>query len=170
MMPPIINIGMNTAINERLIEITVKATSCTPSSAALKGATPFSICRDTFSSTTMASSTTNPVATVNAINDRLLRLKPHRYITLKVPISDTGTAMAGISVARQLRKKINTTKITSAIEISSVRSISLSEARMVVVRSITTFMSMAPGSAAASCGINARTRSAVSMMLAPGCR
>ncbi len=33
-----------------------------------------------FSSTTMASSTTKPVAMVSAINDRLLRLNPHRYI------------------------------------------------------------------------------------------
>ena len=53
-----------------------------------------------FSSTTMASSTTKPVATVSAISERLSRLKPSRYITPKVPISDTGTATLGISVAR----------------------------------------------------------------------
>ena len=83
---------MNTAISDRLIDSTVKPTSRTPSSAALNGATPFSICRETFSSTTIASSTTKPVATVSAISDRLFRLKPHRYMTPKVPISDTGTA------------------------------------------------------------------------------
>ena len=42
-MPPIIRMGINTAINDRLIDITVKPTSFTPSSAALNGATPFSI-------------------------------------------------------------------------------------------------------------------------------
>ena len=83
-------------------------------------------------------------------------------------ISDTGTAMLGISVARQLRRKINTTMITRPIEISSVRSISASEARMVAVRSITTFSSIAAGIDACNCGNSARTRSAVSMILAPG--
>ena len=105
---------------------------------------------------------------VIAISDRLLRLKPHRYITLKVPISDTGTAMLGINVARQLRRNRNTTMITSASEISSVRSISASDARMVLVRSITTFNSMTAGMEACNCGSTARTRSATSMILAPG--
>ena len=41
---------------------------------------PASICREIFSSTTTASSTTNPVATVSAISDRLSRLKPARYM------------------------------------------------------------------------------------------
>jgi len=42
----------------------------------------------------------------------------------KVDTSETGTTMAGISVARGLRRKINTTKITSMIEIIRVRSMS----------------------------------------------
>jgi hypothetical protein len=37
-----------------------------------------------------------------------------------VPISETGTATLGMSVARTLRKKTNTTRITSAMEITSV--------------------------------------------------
>ena len=57
-----------------------------------------------FSIMTMASSTTNPVATVNAISDRLLRLKPARYITAKVPISDSGTDRLGMMVAGTLRR------------------------------------------------------------------
>ena len=65
---------MNTATRDRLIDTTVKLTSRAPTSAACIGFMPSSRRRDTFSSTTMASSTTKPVATVSAINDRLLRL------------------------------------------------------------------------------------------------
>ena len=42
-MPPINRMGMNTAISEMLIDTTVNPTSLTPSSAALNGATPFSM-------------------------------------------------------------------------------------------------------------------------------
>ena len=98
--------------------------------------------------TTMASSTTNPVEIVRAISERLSMLYPRRYITAKVPISDTGTAMLGMSVARALRRNRNTTMMTSTMEMISVRSTSLTEARMVVVRSRTMVMSM-------PCGIEA---------------
>ena len=73
-MPPMSRMGMNTAISDRLMDNTVKPTSFAPCTAAWCGGMPSSIWRDTFSSTTMASSTTKPVATVNAISDRLLRL------------------------------------------------------------------------------------------------
>ena len=72
--PPISKIGMNTAINDRLIDTTVKLTSRAPRKAASIGGTPFSRWRDTFSSTTIASSTTKPVAMVSAISERLSRL------------------------------------------------------------------------------------------------
>jgi hypothetical protein len=73
-IPGISRIGMNTAISDRLIEITVKLTSALPRIAASRGGTPASRCRTTFSSTTTASSTTKPVAIVSAISDRLSRL------------------------------------------------------------------------------------------------
>ena len=52
----------------------------------------------------------------------------------------------------------------------SVRSVSLSEERIVVERSDAKVMSISFGSAALSCGIAARTPSIVVMMLAPGWR
>ena len=73
-MPPISRIGRNTAISDRLIDSTVKPTSRAPSSAASKRGMPASMWRVMFSSTTMASSTTKPVAMVSAISDRLSRL------------------------------------------------------------------------------------------------
>jgi hypothetical protein len=73
-MPPMARMGMNTAISERLIDRTVNPTSRVPRSAACIGAMPFSMWRETFSSTTMASSTTKPVAIVSAISDSVSRL------------------------------------------------------------------------------------------------
>ena len=63
--------GMNTATSDRLIESTVKPTSFAPSSAACMRVMPASMWRLVFSSTTIASSTTKPVATVSAIRLRL---------------------------------------------------------------------------------------------------
>src|SRR5215471_8342248 len=121
-----------------------------------------------FSSTTIASSTTNPVEIVSAINDRLSMVKPHRYITPKVVTSETGTTTPGIMVARMLRKNRNTTITTNAIEISSVISTSRTDARMVMVRSRTTFVSMAGEMDAFKDGNAAITRSTVSIMFALG--
>ena len=57
-----------------------------------------------FSITTMASSTTKPVAMVRAISVRLLIEKSRNPITAKVPTSDSGTATPGIMVAGTLRR------------------------------------------------------------------
>jgi hypothetical protein len=73
-MPPINRIGMNTAMSERLIDRTVNPTSHAPMIAACTRGTPDSKWRETFSSTTIASSTTKPVAIVSVIKDRLSRL------------------------------------------------------------------------------------------------
>ena len=162
--------GMNTATSDKLIDRTVKPTSRAPSSAASKRSMPASMWRLVFSSTTMASSTTKPVATVSAIKLRLLRLKFSRYITPKVPSSDTTVATAGMMVARALRRNSPTTSTTSTMEIISVNSISRSEARMELVLSEATSTLMSCGSCARSSGSKARTPSTVSMMLAPGSR
>ena len=124
-IPPINRRGIKTAISEMLMVKTVKPISSAPFSAAAKGSMPFSRWRAMFSITTMASSTTNPVEMVMAISERLSRLYPNRYITANVPISETGTATPGMSVARPLRRKTNTTRMTRPMEISSVRSTSL---------------------------------------------
>ncbi len=123
-----------------------------------------------FSITTMASSTTKPVAMVSAISVRLLIEKPARYITPKVPTSDSGTATLGIRVAETLRRNRKVTITTSAIASISSNCTSVTEARMVVVRSDSTFTSSVAGSAACNCGSSALMRSTTSMTLAPGWR
>ncbi len=69
--PLIIRMGMNTAMSDMLIERTVKPISSAPFRAACIGFMPLSMWRVMFSITTMASSTTNPVAMVSAISERL---------------------------------------------------------------------------------------------------
>ena len=96
----------------------------------------------------MASSTTNPVATVSAISERLSRLYLNRNITAKVPSKLTVTATPGISVARPFLRKTSTTSTTRTMASNNVRSTSRSEARMVMVRSIDTLSWMAGGSCA----------------------
>ena len=55
-----------------------------------------------FSITTIASSTTMPVASTMAKSVSVLIEKPSRWTNANAPISDTGIVSVGISVARQL--------------------------------------------------------------------
>ncbi|MOA35684.1 hypothetical protein D3C78_1571530 [compost metagenome] len=88
----------------------------------------------------------------------------------KLPTSDTGTASAGISAARQWPRKASTTRITRPTAISRVRSASCRVARMVGERSIATSRATLAGSTARSAGSSARMPSMVSMMLASAWR
>ncbi len=60
------------------------------------------MCRSTFSSTTMASSTTMPIDSTMPNSVSELMENPSRYMPANVPMSDTGTAMLGMMVARRL--------------------------------------------------------------------
>ena len=159
--PPIIRIGMNTAISDVLIESTVNPISLAPRNAAATGVIPCSRYRVMFSSTTMASSTTNPVEIASAMSERLSRLYPQAYMTAKVPISERGTAMLGMIVALTVLRNAKTTRMTSTTEIRRVISMSRTEARIVVVRSITTSTLIAGDMDALNCGNKAYTLSTV---------
>src|SRR5215469_14458168 len=134
--PLIIKIGIHTAISEMLIDNTVKPVSAAPLSAACIGFMPLSRWRVMFSSTTIASSTTNPVAMVSANRERLSRVYPIRYITTNVATIETGTATLGINVDQPLRRKMKTTKTTNPTETIMLRWASLMESRVVMVRSL----------------------------------
>src|ERR1700728_4447513 len=123
-----------------------------------------------FSIMTMASSTTKPVEMVSAINVRLFRLNPSAYIAANVPTSDKGTAMLGMIVAANVRKNTKITMTTSAIQSMSSNSTSLTEARTVVVRSVSTDILMMGGMVARSFGNSALMLSTTLMMFAPGWR
>src|SRR4029077_6181705 len=116
------------------------------------------------------SSTTNPVEMVSAISDRLSRLNPAIYMTAKVPTSDSGTERLGIKVADGLRRKTKITATTRTIASPSSNSTSATEARIVVVRSVSTVTSTDAGSEACSAGNIALILSTTAMTLAPGWR
>jgi hypothetical protein len=72
----------------------------------------------------MASSTTRPIASTSPNSDSVLIEKPRRGKTANVPMSETGTATIGISVARQFWRNRNTTRMTSSMASISVARIS----------------------------------------------
>ena len=123
-----------------------------------------------FSTTTIASSTTNPTATTIATRVKLLRLKPSTYIKAKLAINDTPSTADTISVADHWRRNSAITATTSNTAINKVISTSWSEARMVWVRSLSTLTSTEAGSIACNSGSAALIRSTVSTILAPGWR
>ena len=71
-------IGMNTAASVAVVAMTAKNTCLAPSTAAARAPMPMARWRSMFSSTTMASSTTRPVASTIASSVRMLIEKPAR--------------------------------------------------------------------------------------------
>ena len=98
--------GTNTAHSVKAIAISAVDTSVIVSWAASSGDKPRAILRSTFSTTTMASSTTIPTASTNPKRDRLLTDPPIMVKMENVPISDTGIATTGMIVALQLCRKM----------------------------------------------------------------
>src|SRR5680860_907501 len=83
-------VGTNTAESTSAIDTSAAPTSSMVLRAASRGVMPCSRFRSIFSTTTMASSTTMPIASTSPNNDRLFSEKPNAYIAAKVPIRDTG--------------------------------------------------------------------------------
>ena len=106
---------MNTAHSTSAIAISAPPTSSIDLIAASRGDKPRSILRSTFSTTTMASSTTMPIASTSPNSDRLLRVKPNTLIMKKVPISEIGIATIGMTAARQVCRNSMITSTTRMI-------------------------------------------------------
>ena len=91
-------------------------------------------------------------------------------MTPKVPTRDSGSATAGMTVARALRRNRKITPTTSTMDRASVYCTSATEARMVSVRSVTTVMLIAAGIAFCRPGSASLSAATVLTMLAPGWR
>ncbi len=91
--------------------------------------------RSTFSTTTMASSTTIPMARTSPNNDSVLIEKPNASRTANVPTTETGTATSGMIEARQVCRNSTTTMTTSRIASNSVLATSAIPSRTLVVGS-----------------------------------
>ena len=90
-------VGTNTADStERDRDDRRRSTSSIALRVASRGDSPSAMWRSTFSTTTIASSTTMPIASTSPNSDSLLSEKPSAAMAAKVPISDTGIATSGM--------------------------------------------------------------------------
>ena len=119
--PPKNAIGRNTAVSTSPMPISAPVISSIDFSAACRGLRCSVVMSlSTFSTTTIASSTSRPIASTMPNSVSVLIEKPATASTAKVPSSTTGTAMVGISVARQFCRNRNMTRKTRTIASISV--------------------------------------------------
>ena len=128
--------GTNTAMSTSEVAMTALVTSFIAREVAAWG----SLCsswmwRCTFSITTIASSTTKPVANVmpNSVSELMEKLKS--LMNANVPISETGIVTAGMMVARQSSRNRKMTVMTMKTAIASVDNTSRIESPTTVVES-----------------------------------
>ncbi len=112
--------GTNTAINVSAMAMMGPLTSRMALYVASFGESPSAMLRSTFSTTTIASSTTIPMASTSPKSDNALMEKPKACISPKVPTIDTGTASSGITEARHVCRNRITTSTTSKMASNSV--------------------------------------------------
>ena len=105
-------VGMNTAHSTSEIAMTGPVTSSIAFRAASRGESPSASNRSTFSTTTIASSTTMPIASTSPNSERLFKENPSIPMIPSVPTSETGTATIGMIVARQFCRNTSTTMKT----------------------------------------------------------
>ena len=119
-MPLMNAVGIKTEQRTSAIATNAPPTSVIALRAASRGLRPLSMWCSIASTTTMASSTTIPIARTTPKSETLLIENPKADIAAKVPINETGIAMSGMSAARQVWRKTSTTRTTSAIASKSV--------------------------------------------------
>ncbi len=125
--------------------------------------------RSVFSTTTMASSTTMPMARIMPNRVSMLIEKPRTSIPISAPRMDTGTARVGMMVSRRLCRKMNTTNTTSTTASKKVWITSSMEACTNLVVSNATSYCKPSGKLLDSSASVARTSFATLMAFAPGC-
>ncbi len=107
--------GRKITTSDSVVAMTASPISPVALMAASFGDAPFSSTyRKMFSSTTMASSITMPVARERASIVMLLSVKSSARITVNVPTIEIGIARAAITVTRTLRMKTKTTSDASS--------------------------------------------------------
>ena len=95
--------GTNTATRTSAVAMTAPNTSRIASEAAcLAGVRNSWMCRSMFSMTTIASSTTMPVARMMPKSVSVLMEKSISLTNANAPMSETGIVIVGMSVLRQL--------------------------------------------------------------------
>ena len=170
-MPPRNATGTNTAHSTSTMAINAPLTWRIARSAATAGDTrSAAMIRSTFSITTIASSTTMPIASTRPNSVSRLTVKPRTRMPKKAPMTETGTASTGMSVARQFCKNTNTTSVTSTSAANSVFTTSVIDAVMKGVVSKGTIHCTPWGKLLASSAMRAMTAPFTSSAFAPGRR
>src|SRR5215831_8283610 len=123
-MPGMKTVGTNTVASTNAMPTSGPEISSIAFKEALFGSSPSSIWRSTASTTTIASSTTSPIASTSPKSESVLVENPNNGNSTNVPTNETGTAHSGISVARQLCRKMNTTMTTSTSASNNVLTMS----------------------------------------------
>jgi hypothetical protein len=168
-MPPMKAVGTNTARSTRVVAMTGPVISSMAFSVASFAPIPdSSMLRATFSTTTIASSTTMPMASTRPNSVSVLSEKPMIAMTANVPISETGIVAVGISVVRRSCRKIRTVRMTSTAAMKSVSTMSLIEATTTLDASYGTSYSSPSGNVRDRSASVARTFSEMSSTFAPG--
>lgn len=124
--------------------------------------------RSTFSITTIASSTTMPIASTIANSVSWLMVKPMAYMPKKVPSSATGITRVGITVARKFCRNSSITRNTSTMASARVCTTSSMEMRTKVVDSYGANQVTPCGKVGCSSSSLALTASETLSALAPG--
>ena len=83
-----------------------------------------------FSSTTIESSTTRPIARTMASSVSVFTLKPNAYMNANAPTSETGMVTSGMMVARRLRRNRKITSATSTMASTIVVNTALMDSSM----------------------------------------
>ncbi len=105
--------GAYTAARVIVMATIAKTISLVPTMAAGMACNPVCICRWQFSSTTIASSTTRPIARTIASKVNVLSSKPNQCIGQKTLARQMGMVIMGIRAARKLPRNKITTKPTN---------------------------------------------------------
>ncbi len=105
--------GINTDISTSVTPRIGANSSCIAAMLAWRGLLPRSMCWTVPSTTTMASSTTMPMASTTAKSVSRLMVKPIADMAAKEPMIVTGTVVAGTRVARQSCRNSTMTSSTS---------------------------------------------------------
>ena len=105
--------GRNTTRVVSVLATIAAVTSSPPSTAASWGGIPDSVYRKIFSSTTMALSTSIPMPRANPPRLMRFKVKPPKYMRVKVAITEIGIAVATTIVLRIFLRKRSRTRMAS---------------------------------------------------------
>ena len=105
-------VGTNTADRTSAMATSAPPTSSIVRCAASRGDMPWWRLRSTSSTTTIASSTTMPMARTSPNSESVFSEKPNACSTANVPMRDTGIATSGMTDARHDCRKRTTTTTT----------------------------------------------------------